>query len=312
MDTYKNLSAYLGWKVWQIGQNQITEFASSSPGLLDNKYLINDVLVKVTEVKSNLLDKEERKKNPNVPDNIIRHQFMMLLVKVAKDKYFRTKQIPSITESLEYSFKNHFDAYLNQFDNHKWRMERYYNEFTDNVLKAYIPIFDAVFMSNAPIKKMGNKDSHWMWLEEFTNICTALMDTDFPVKDIPLIFNLSMRTKVNEIDSDMHYNMQFPEFLEAFARFADKLSPIPPGEDKTSWTMKMRQEQELYIKIETLIPSLTKLIKGDYRYVKDKFPMPQRDEEGYLIIDYESPFYKGKLPMPRKKKRRTTRIVPAN
>ncbi len=312
LDTYKNLSAYLGWKVWQIGQNQITEFASSSPGLLDNKYLINDVLVKVTEVKSNLLDKEERKKNPNVPDNIIRHQFMMLLVKVAKDKYFRTKQIPSITESLEYSFKNHFDAYLNQFDNHKWRMERYYNEFTDNVLKAYIPIFDAVFMSNAPIKKMGNKDSHWMWLEEFTNICTALMDTDFPVKDIPLIFNLSMRTKVNEIDSDMHYNMQFPEFLEAFARFADKLSPIPLGEEKSGWTMKMRQEQDLYIKIETLIPSLTKLIKGDYRYVKDKFPMPQRDEEGYLIIDYESPFYKGKLPMPRKKKRRTTRIVPAN
>ena len=312
LDTYKNLSAYLGWKVWQIGQNQITEFASNCPNLLDSKYLINDVLVKVTEVKSNLLDKEERKRNPNVPDNIIRHQFMMLLVKVAKDKYFRTKQMSSITEALEYSFKNHYDSYLNQFDNHKWRMERYYNEFTDNVLKAYIPIFDAVFYSNAPIKKIGNKDSHWMWLEEFTNICTALMDADFPVKDIPVIFNLSMRTKVNEIDSEMHYNMQFPEFLEAIARFAEKLSPIPPGEDKLAWNMKMRQEQDLYVKIESLIPGLTKLIKGDYRYVKDKFPMPQRDEDGYLIVDYESPFYKGKLPMPRKKRKRTTRIVPAN
>ena len=62
LEAYKNLSSYLGWKVWQIGQNQITEWASNCPNLLDSKYLINDVLVKVTEVKSNMLDKEERKK----------------------------------------------------------------------------------------------------------------------------------------------------------------------------------------------------------------------------------------------------------
>jgi hypothetical protein len=85
------LSAYLGWKIWQIGQNSIVEFASMSPGLLDSKYVINDVLFKMTEVKNNQLDKEERKKNSNIPDNIIRHQFMSLLIKLSKDKYIRRK-----------------------------------------------------------------------------------------------------------------------------------------------------------------------------------------------------------------------------
>ena len=55
------------------------------------------------------------------------------------------------------------------------------------------------------------------------------MDSDFPVKELPVLFSLSIRLTTNEIDSDKHYNMIFPEFLEAISRFIDKLSPIPPG-----------------------------------------------------------------------------------
>ena len=304
IEAYKNLSAYLGWKIWQIGQNQITEFAQSCPNLLDNKYLINDVLVKVTEVKSNIIDKEEKKKNKNIPDNIIRHQFLMLLVKIAKDKYFRTKQLPSVSESVEYAFENHYQNYINSFNNHKWRIERYYNEEVDNLLKAYIPIFDALFYTFAPQQIMSRKDSFWMQLENFTNLCNLLMDTDFPVKEIPIIFSLSMRLQTNEIDSDKHYNMVLPEFLEAFSRFVDKLSSIPYGEDATKWDMKRRQEQTLDAKLETMIPKIMKLINGPKKYVKDKFTMPLRDEDsGFLIINYDNPLYEGLLP-PREKKKK--------
>ena len=308
LDTYKNLSAYLGWKIWQIGQNQITEFAQNCPDLLDKNYLINDVLVKVTETKSNVTDKQERKTNANIPDNIIRHQFLMLLFKVAKDKYFRTKQITSLPEAVDYAFEHNYDAYLNQFDNHKWRKERYYNEEVDNVLKAYIPVFDALFYTYAPQQIMGRKDSFWMLLENYTNLCSNLMDTDFPVKDIPVLFNLSMRLQVNEIDSDKHYNMDFPEFLEAICRFIDRLSPVPPGEDPNKWDMQKRQDQPLDVKIETMIPKLLKLINGPKKAVKDKFTMPSRDvDTGLLIIDYDNPLYEGKLPpKPRRKKKDTT------
>ena len=304
LETYKNLSAYLGWKVWQIGQNQITEFVSSCPDLLDKNYLINDVLVKVTEVKSNAIDKQDRKKNQNIPDNIIRHQFMMLLVKIAKDKYFRTKQISSLVEAVEYSFEHHYDFYLNQFRNNKWREERYYNEEVDNILKSHIPIFDALFYSYAPQQIMGRKDSFWLTLDGFTNLCNSLMDSDFPVKELPVIFSLSFRLTTNEIDSDKHYNMTFPEFLEALCRFIDKLSPIPPGEDPSKWDMKRRQEQPLITKIETMIPQLMRLISGQYRNIRDKFILPQREEDtGLFKIDYDNPLYEGKIPKKVKKKK---------
>ena len=304
VETYKNLSAYLGWKIWQIGQNQITEFVSSCPDLLDKNYLINDVLVKVTEVKSNAIDKQDRKKNNNIPDNIIRHQFMMLLVRIAKDKYFRTKQIPSIVDAVDYSFEHHYDYYINQFDNHKWRKERYYNEQVDNILKAFIPIFDALFYSYAPQQIMGRKDSFWLTLDGFTNLCNSLMDSDFPVKELPILFSISFKLTTNEIDYDKHYNMVFPEFLEAICRFIDKLSPIPPGEESSKWDMKRRQAQPLKNKIETMIPSLTRLISGAYRNVRDKFVTPQKEEDVDLYkIDYENPLYEGKLPKKVKKKK---------
>ena len=305
VETYKNLSAYLGWKIWQIGQNQITEFAQSCKDLLDSKYLINDVLVKVTEVKSNMIDKQERKKNINIPDNIIRHQFMMLLVKIAKDKYFRTKQIPSIPESVQYAFDHNYNSYINTFDNHKWRKERYYNEEVDNILKAHIPIFDALFYSYSPQKIMGRKDSFWMTLDNFSNICQSLMDSDFPVKEVPVIFSVSMRLTTNEINFDKHYNMIFPEFLEALCRFIDKLSPIPNNESSFNWDMKRRQEQPLYIKIETMLPKLTKLVTGQYKNIINKFAFPNRDPEtGLFIINYDNPIFDGKLPPQTKKKKK--------
>ena len=304
IETYKNLSAYLGWKVWQIGQNQITEFVSSCPDLLDKNYLINDVLVKVTEVKSNAIDKQDRKKNQNIPDNIIRHQFMMLLVKIAKDKYFRTKQIPSVVEAVDYSFEHHYDFYLNQFRNNKWREERYYNEEVDNILKSHIPIFDALFYSYAPQQIMGRKDSFWLTLDGYTNLCNSLMDSDFPVKELPVLFSLSLRLTTNEIDSDKHYNMVFPEFLEAICRFIDKLSPIPKGEDPSKWDMKRRQEQPLIAKIETMIPQLMRLISGQYKNIRDKFTLPEREEDsGLFKIDYDNPLYEGKIPKRVKRKK---------
>ena len=301
IDTYKNLSAYLGWKIWQIGQNQITEFAQTCSDLIDNKYLINDFLVKVTEVKSNFIDKLERKKNPNIPDNIIRHQFMMLLVKIAKDKYFRSKQIKKLSEAVEYAFEHNYDNYLNMFDNNKWRIERYYKEENDNLIRAHMPIFDAVFYTYAPQQIIGKKDSYWLTLDNFSNLCMDLSDKDFPVKEIPVIFSVSIKLTKDEINSDKHYNMLFPEFLEALCRFIDKLSPIPENEDPSKWNMARRQSQTLFNKLETMIPRLVVLIRGKCKNVKDNFILPMKDKQtGLYIINYDNPFYQGKIPIEDK------------
>ena len=80
--------------IFQIGQNSLTEFSNTCPGLLDSKYNINDVFLQEKGIKNNPLDKDERtkNKNKNLPDNIVRHQWMGLLVRIAKDKYMRSKK----------------------------------------------------------------------------------------------------------------------------------------------------------------------------------------------------------------------------
>ena len=157
---------------------------------------------------------------------------------------------------------------------------------------------------------MGRKDSFWLTLDGYTNLCNNLMDSDFPVKELPVLFSLSLRLTTNEIDSDKHYNMVFPEFLEAICRFIDKLSPIPPGEDSTKWDMKRRQEQPLRAKIETMIPQLMRLISGQYKNIRDKFVMPEREEDtGLFKIDYDNPLYEGKIPKRVKKKKIENAIV---
>ena len=79
------------------------------------EYVNNNPIVLVSNFslyKSEIPIKQERKTNQNIPDNLIRHQFMMLLVKIAKDKYFRTKQIPSVPESVQYAFEHNYNSYL--------------------------------------------------------------------------------------------------------------------------------------------------------------------------------------------------------
>ena len=298
-ETYKYFSAKGGYKIWQIDQNQIIEFAQNCEGLIDNKYSINDFLDKVTEVKSNNIDKlEQKNNNQNVPENIIRHQFLMLLVKIAKDKYFKTKQIEKLTDAIEYAFVNNYENYLNTYDNNKWRIERYYLEVIDNFIKAHIPIFDAVFNSYAQPQIKGKNDACWMSLDNFTKLCNEIMDEDFPVKDIPIVFNISIKLVIDEIHSDKQYNMIFPEFLEAISRFIDRLSPVPIGEEKLKWDMNRRKSQTLLKKLETMIPRLIKLIDDKYKNIRDNFALPIKDKEtGKYIIDYENEFYEGKIPM---------------
>jgi hypothetical protein len=66
-----------------------------------------------------------------------------------------------------------------------------------------------------------------MQLENFNDLVLRTVDTEsFPVREIPLIFNMSMRLQVDEVNSERHYRMQFYEFLEALCRVLDKAYPV--------------------------------------------------------------------------------------
>lgn len=69
-----------------------------------------------------------------------------------------------------------------------------------------------------------------MVLDNFNEFAMRLVDNEFPIREIPTMFNLSMKSQIDEIHSERIYNMAFPEFLEAMCRIIDKASPIPPDE----------------------------------------------------------------------------------
>jgi len=67
---------------------------------------------------------------------------------------------------------------------------------------------------------------------------SKIVDVDFfPLREVPIFFNLSLKLVVDELHSEKIYRMTFPEFLEALARVVDKASPIPP-DDSTVFKKK--------------------------------------------------------------------------
>ena len=303
IDCYKYYASLSGFQIWQITQNNLTEFISRCPGMCDIKYDINNIYLTQKTVCGNLLDKEDRKKNnKNLSDNIVRHQFMNLLVKSAKDKYVTVLKVTKdLLEATKMAFEKHYDPAIKGFEYHKWCKERYYNEQVDNFLKAFLPILDGVYLSVAKQKGPRKKDV-WMLLDEFNNFIQSIVDiNEYPIRENPLIFNQSINLQVNEIYTDKHINMFLPEFLEALCRAIDKASPIPPGDSKDEWPLEKRQAQPLVKKLENILPTLIKLITHpDLKVLREKFPMPPKDQvTGLYTPNYESPFYKDYIIKPR-------------
>ena len=316
IDCYKYYASISGLSLWQITQNALTEFISKCNGMCDKNYDINNIYLTEKVVCSNPYDLNDRKKNNNKnlnENNIVRHQFMNLLVKSAKDKYITClKTTNNILEATKMSFEKHFDPALKGFEYHKWRKERYYNEQVDNFLKAHLPLLDALYLSWAKQKGPRKKDV-WMTCDEFNTLIQSFVDiNEYPVRDIPLIFNYSIKLQINEIYSDKHLNMLLPEFLEGLCRAIDKASPIPPYDPIEDWPKEKRVSQPLINKLENIIGKLVKLITNpEFKVLKEKFQMPVKDMNTNLYVyNYDNPFYAGYIIKvgDRGNKRKTTRI----
>ena len=132
------------------------------------------------------------------------------------------------------------------------------------------------------------------------NIQSIVDVNEYPIRENPYIFNISINLQINEIYTDKHLNMLLPEFLEAISRAIDKASPYPPGDNKDDWPMEKRQSQHLVDKLENVLPIMMKLITHpDYKLLRDKFPIPTKDlSTGLYMPDFENQFYQGYIIKP--------------
>ena len=133
--------------------------------------------------------------------------------------------------------------------------------------------------------------SVWMNLDEYNAFINSFVDqNEYPIRDNPYYFNISLQLQINEINGERHLNMYFPEFLEAMCRAIDKASPIPQCALPDEWTFTKRAAQPLVNKLENIMPILIQRITHpEYVLMKAKFIFPKKDPSTDLyIIDYEA------------------------
>ena len=130
-----------------------------------------------------------------------------------------------------------------------------------------------------------------------------LVDSNFPVREIPICFNAAMKLCINELESNRIFEMTFPEFLEAFCRVIDKYSPLPPGESPENMNLEIRQKQSLNTKLDNIINTLIKCITHpDSKTVKEKFIIPNKDDYSLYKYDKTSQFYLQIWPVSKKRR----------
>lgn len=129
-----------------------------------------------------------------------------------------------------------------------------------------------------------------MGLDDFTSFTNTIIDYEFPVKNIPIIYCQSIKLQVDEVNSDKHLKMFFEEFVEAMARVVDRLSPFPENDDPIDWPAQLRQDQHLSEKLINVIPLFFKSLKDEYKNVRDKYTLPKK-EDGYYQFDLANQFY---------------------
>ena len=117
------------------------------------------------------------------------------------------------------------EDHCKEFDHNEFRYKRLWNPFCDYIYQANIsimrPLFDKYCDHTRTLKSRNNQN-----LGDFYKFVrdAGLINVHISERDPTMIFSLAMMTQVDELDSGRHLRMQFVEFLDAFARLADRLT----------------------------------------------------------------------------------------
>jgi NLR family CARD domain-containing protein 3 len=222
-DTYKYYSAIgVSGDLFSIPVNAFTDFLNNG-NVIDNRNLKladTDLLFITTNTVMN--------KQAFNPDRaLVRYQFLEIIVRLAMDKYHKTKISPTPGEALA-NLMVDLRKVLNVVAVNDWRTKYLWNHKCDLVFKTYLPILkDAYHRYCGQKTKPGMKK--FMCLEELRRFCvdSQLLGESFQDREIFLAYNFSVMLQVDEVNNDRHLQMYFPEFIEAFARIADRTALIP-------------------------------------------------------------------------------------
>jgi hypothetical protein len=137
-----------------------------------------------------------KKNNLRNPDRqLVRYQLMEILVRLSQDKYIKSGQTKSSHEALTWAFNNYFSRFFGNFDCHKFRKERLWNEPCDIVFKRFLKVVQALYVKFTGKYAMPGQ-TKYMSLDEFVEVITfsGVVDETFGSREIGPLYNLSMMT----------------------------------------------------------------------------------------------------------------------
>eukprot|EP00347_Sterkiella_histriomuscorum_P006983 403350697 len=221
-ETYKFYSGVdpVGY-ICSIGTNLYSDIISNCGDFIDGK------IFKLSDLDLNFVatNSGTKKNNPRNPERqLVRYQFMEVLVRLAVDKFIKNGNMKSVHEAVVHAFENYFLPFFKQFDCHIFRKEKLWNEDCDIVFKRNMKIVQALYTKYSGKYAMPGQPKY-MSLDEFIEMVnqSGIIDETFGAREVSPLYNISMMTQKNELDFDRHYNMILVEFLEALGRLADKL-----------------------------------------------------------------------------------------
>ena len=233
-DCYKHYAAIgAPSDIWSIPLNTYTEFCLTA-GIIDGKYMKLSDFDRVFIGTYTRTDKERNHRNPDRA--LVRYQFLEGLVRMADQKFIGNGLAPNFPEAIKMLMNENVKPCISKFDHQKWRVERYWNEEVDAVIKSFMPVFRGAYKKYSGMKTLPGQRK-FMCLEEFYRIVNdmGLLNDNCGERDATLFYSLAMMTQVDELESDRIYQMQFVEFLEAFSRIADKFSAAPWGKSEVTF-----------------------------------------------------------------------------
>lgn len=128
-------------------------------------------------------------------------------------------------EAIIYCFEENIMPFFKKFDTNVFRINKLYKKTCDIALKNHWQTLKDIYTRASAMDALPDADSV-MSINEFTNLVimtTSDEGLNLTMREIGPLFNLSMMTQVDEINSERHCQMMFLEFVEAMCRVADRV-----------------------------------------------------------------------------------------
>jgi len=127
--------------IFSISSNVLVDFLQN---IIDGRLLkLNDIDFHFVSTNATL-DKEKTTRNPE--RQLIRHQFMEYLIRVAIDKYLRNGICSNVYDSFRMLFEEGLKEKMKKISLvQEWRRRRFWNCRTESVIKERLPFLKMIF-----------------------------------------------------------------------------------------------------------------------------------------------------------------------